>query len=332
MSDRYRYECGASDSSAYPPRSCLRNDPRRLRTEQHRRALFEDSCERNDDGDRDGKRFHGRADNRARRHEHRDPVATSSATSFSLDLDTTALTNTVHTLVVSSQTRRDRSRISSRSPSTIRRRSCGRIQQSTVFTGLTQPWRCGSPRTAASSWRRRAGSSRSSPAAPAATDGCSPISELRSTARTTTDSRIALDPAFRPSHTSTCCTRSTAPIGHSPPVWNDTCFRRHPVPTWTAASSADDFRALQAAGNVMTGRRSTRQRLVRAVFVAFARHRAVRSRRRAVRECRVTVRRFTQTDYGRAQPVKIPAGMLPFRSGHADATTAQGGALRAQDS
>src|SRR5690348_1015815 len=68
------------------------------------------------------------------------PVATSSAATFSFDLDTTPLSNTTHTLFVTSQT--STGSLSDQFPFTVDNTPTvlpPGFQQSTAFSGLTQP-------------------------------------------------------------------------------------------------------------------------------------------------------------------------------------------------
>ncbi len=261
------------------------------------------------------------------------PVATSSAASFSFDLDTTPLTNTAHTLLVSSATATGT--MSDQFPFTVDNSPTvlpAGFQQSTVFSGLTQPVAVRFASDGRVFVAEKAGLIKvfASRTATQATV----FADLRTEVYSAYDHGLlgmALDPAFPTKPYIYVLYTLDAAIGHSPPVWNDTC----PTPPGADINGcvvSGRLSRLQAAGNVMTGPEKV---LINDWCQQYSTHSVgtvLFGADGALYASAGDGASFTATDYGQGGSPKNPCGDAPVPVGGTQTPpTAEGGALRSQD-
>jgi len=260
------------------------------------------------------------------------PIATSTAASFAFNVDTTILSEGAHTLFVVSQT--TSSTLSGQYPFTVVNTPPvlpAGFQQSTVFSGLNQPT-----------------------AVRFAADGRVFVAEKSGvilvyasiTASTPTvfaDLRpqvysegghgllgLALDPAFPTNPYVYVLYTLDAPIGGTPPVWNDHC----PTPPGAEIDGcvvSARLSRLQAAGDVMTG---PEQILINDWCQQYSTHSIgtiLFGADGALYASAGDGATYTSVDYGQRGVPTNPCGDPPVPVGGAQTPpTAEGGALRSQ--
>jgi glucose/arabinose dehydrogenase len=260
-------------------------------------------------------------------------IATSSAASFSFGLDTTTLANTTHTLLVTAQTATGT--ISDQFPFTVDNTPTvlpPGFQQSTAFTGLTQPVAVRFASDGRVFVAEKAGIVKVFASRTATVPTV--FADLRSQVYSAYDHGIlgmTLDPAFPTKPYIYVLYTLDAPIGGTPPVWNDTC----PTPPGAEIDGcvvSGRLSRLQAAGNTMTGSEKV---LVNDWCEQYSSHSmgtVVFGADGALYASAGDGATFTQTDYGQGGNPKNPCGDAPVPVGGTQTPpTAQGGSLRAQD-
>jgi glucose/arabinose dehydrogenase len=256
-------------------------------------------------------------------------IATSTAKSFQFGLDSTGLSDGPHQLLVSSETATGT--IADQFPFTTANSSTALpagFQQSTIFTGLTQP-------TAvrfASDGRVFVAEKSGLIKVFASTAATTPtvFADLRPQVYGAYDHGLlglALDPAFPTKPFVYVLYTLDAPIGGTPPVYNDRC----PAAEGACVVSGRLSR-LQAAGNVMTG---PEQVLINDWCKQYPSHSIgslVFGTDGALYASSGDGAGYTATDYGQGGQPKNPCGDPPVPVGGAQTPpTAEGGALRSQD-
>ncbi len=256
------------------------------------------------------------------------PVATSTAASFSFDLDTTGLSEGAHQLFVTSGS------LSGQYPFKVANTPPHLppgFQQSTVFRGLTQPVAV----RFASDGRVFVAEQSGLILVFASITATTPtvFADLRPQVFDTIDTGLlgmALDPAFPSKPYVYVLYTLDAPIGGTPPVWNDSC----PTPPDTDADCLVSARLsrLQAAGDVMTGPEHV---LVNDWCQQYDTHSVgsiVFGVDGALYASAGDGAGYTTLDYGQAGSPANPCGDPPVAVGGAQTPpTAEGGSLRSQD-
>jgi glucose/arabinose dehydrogenase len=261
------------------------------------------------------------------------PVATSSAATFSFDLDTTPLANTTHTLFVTSQT--STGSLSDQFPFTVDNTPTllpPGFQQSTAFSGLTQPTAVRFSPDGRVFVAEKSGLIKVFASVTAKT--ATVFADLRTEVYNAYDRGllgIALDPSFPTNPYVYVLYTLDAPIGGTPPVWNDAC-PTPPGPDIDGCPVSARLSRLQAAGNVMTG---TEQVLINDWCQQYSSHSIgdlVFGSDGALYASGGDGASFTMADYGQGGNPKNPCGDPPVPVGGTQtAPTAEGGALRSQD-
>jgi glucose/arabinose dehydrogenase len=261
------------------------------------------------------------------------PIATSTAASFTFDLDTTGLSDGAHQLFVTSKT--TSGTIADQFPFTVDNSAIllpAGFQQSTVFTGLDQPV---AVRFAADG-RVFVAEKRGVIKVFASINATTPtvFADLRPQVYDAYDRGLlgmALDPAFPTKPYVYVLYTLDAPIGGTPPVWHDGC----PTPPGADIDGcvvSGRLSRLQAAGNVMTG---PEQVLINDWCQQYSSHSVgsvVFGADGALYASAGDGAAFTFTDYGQRGAPKNPCGDAPVPVGGSQTPpTAGGGALRSQD-
>jgi glucose/arabinose dehydrogenase len=260
-------------------------------------------------------------------------IATLSSASFSFGLDTTTLANTTHTLLVTAQTATGS--ISDQFPFTVDNTPTvlpPGFQQSTAFSGLTQPVAVRFAADGRVFVAEKAGIVKVFASRTATVPTV--FADLRPQVYSAYDHGIlgmTLDPAFPTKPYIYVLYTLDAPIGGTPPVWNDTC----PTPPGAEIDGcvvSGRLSRLQAAGNTMTGSEKV---LVNDWCEQYSSHSMgtlVFGADGALYASAGDGATFTQTDYGQGGNPKNPCGDAPVPVGGIQTPpTAQGGSLRAQD-
>ena len=261
------------------------------------------------------------------------PIATSTAASFTFDLDTTGLSDGAHQLFVTSKT--TSGTIADQFPFTVDNSAIllpAGFQQSTVFSGLDQPV---AVRFAADG-RVFVAEKRGVIKVFASINAATPtvFADLRPQVYDAYDRGLlgmALDPAFPTKPYVYVLYTLDAPIGGTPPVWHDGC----PTPPGADIDGcvvSGRLSRLQAAGNVMTG---PEQVLINDWCQQYSSHSVgsvVFGADGALYASAGDGAAFTFTDYGQRGAPKNPCGDAPVPVGGSQTPpTAGGGALRSQD-
>ncbi|MDQ1534087.1 MAG: hypothetical protein QOF28_1848, partial [Actinomycetota bacterium] len=262
------------------------------------------------------------------------PIATSTSSSFSFDLDTTTIPDGIHDLLVSSDT--SSGSVDYRSSFTVDNSPLplpAGFQESTVFTGLTQPVAVRFASDGRVFVAEKSGLIKVFASLTATTPTV--FADLRSKVYGAYDHGLlgmALDPSFPSKPYIYVLYTLDAPIGGTPPVWHDNC----PSPPGSDADgcvTSGRLSRLTASGNVMTGSELVlindwcKQMSSHSIgSIAFGADGALYA-------SSGDGAGFSSTpDYGQFGNPKNPCGDAPVPVGGSQTPpTAQGGALRAQD-
>lgn len=260
-------------------------------------------------------------------------VATSTSASFSFDLDTTTLSNTGHTLLVTSQS--TTGAITDQFPFSVDNSPTllpPGFQQSTAFSGLTQPTAVRFASDGRVFVAEKSGLIKVFANINATTPTV--FADLRTQVYSAYDHGllgIALDPAFPTKPYIYVLYTLDAPIGGTPPVWNDKC----PTPPGADVDGcvvSGRLSRLTAAGNVMTGPEKV---LINDWCEQYSSHSVgtvAFGKDGALYAGAGDGASFTKIDYGQGGAPNNACGDAPVPVGGVQtAPTAQGGALRSQD-
>ena len=261
------------------------------------------------------------------------PIATSSSASFQFDLDTTTLLDGVHKLFVSSQT--SSRTISDQFSFTVDNSPTvlpPGFQQSTAFKGLTQPVSVRFASDGRVFVAEKAGLIKVFASLTATTPTV--FADLRTKVYSAYDHGLlgmALDPSFPTKPYIYVLYTLDAPIGGTPPVWNDNC----PTPPGASIDGcvvSGRLSRLTASGNVMTGPEKV---LITDWCQQFTTHSigsVVFGADGALYASAGDGAGYVHSDYGQSGNPKNPCGDPPVPVGGTQtAPTAEGGALRSQD-
>ena len=261
------------------------------------------------------------------------PIATSSSASFEFDLDTTTLHDGVHKLFVSSQassrTIADQfSFMVDNSPTVLP----PGFQQSTAFKGLTQPVSVRFASDGRVFVAEKAGLIKVFASLTATTPTV--FADLRTKVYSAYDHGLlgmALDPSFPTKPYIYVLYTLDAPIGGTPPVWNDNC----PTPPGASIDGcvvSGRLSRLTASGNVMSGPEKV---LINDWCQQFTTHSigsVVFGADGALYASAGDGAGYVNSDYGQSGNPKNPCGDPPVPVGGTQTPpTAEGGALRSQD-
>ncbi len=259
------------------------------------------------------------------------PIATSTAASFAFDLDITGLSDGTHVLFVTSETASG-AVAKQFSFSVVNSLLPSGFQQSTAFSGLTQP----TVVRFASDGRVFVAEKSGLILVFASLTASTPtvFADLRPQVYDAYDKGLlgmVLDPAFPVSPYVYVLYTVDAPIGGTPPVWNDSC----PTPPGADIDGcvvSARLSRLQAAGNVMTG---SEQVLINDWCQQYSSHSigtVLFGADGALYASAGEGASFGRVDYGQGGAPKNPCGDPPVPVGGSQTTpSAEGGALRAQD-
>jgi len=261
------------------------------------------------------------------------PVASSTMASFQFDLDTVGLLDGPHTLLIAGEgpagfTANLFHFSSDNSPTTLP----SGFQQSTVFNGLTLPTAIRFSPDGQVFVAEKSGIIKVFASLAATTPTV--FADLSNEVYSAYDRGLlglALDPAFPAKPYVYVLYTLDAPIGGTPPVWNDSC-PTPPGPNVDGCVVGARLARLQANGGVMTG---PEQVLVEDWCQQFSSHSIgtiIFGADGALYAGGGDASSFITTDYGQAGVPKNPCGDPPVPVGGSQTPpTAEGGALRSQD-
>jgi glucose/arabinose dehydrogenase len=260
------------------------------------------------------------------------PIATSTQASFPFDLDTKGLTDGAHGLFVTSQTASGP--IADQFIFTVdnsRTELPAGFEQSTVFSGLTEPVAVRFAADGRVFVAEKSGLIKVFASITASTPTV--FADLRPQVYSADDHGLlgmALDPAFPTKPYIYVLYTLDAPIGGTPPVWNDIC----PTPPGADIDGcvvSGRLSRLQAAGNVMTG---PEQVLINDWCQQYSSHSVgsvLFGADGALYASAGDGAGFKAVDYGQGGVPTNPCGDAPVPVGGSQTPpTAEGGALRSQ--
>jgi glucose/arabinose dehydrogenase len=259
------------------------------------------------------------------------PIATSTAASFAFDLDTTVLTEGPHKLFVTSHT--TSGTLSGQYTWNVQNSPLvpAGFQKSTVISGLTQPTAVRFAADGRVFVAEKSGLILVFASISAATPTV--FADLRTEVYSAGGHGLlgmALDPAFPTNPYVYVLYTLDAPIGGTPPVWNDTCPTPPGIEIDGCVVSARLSR-LQADGDVMTG---SEQVLINDWCQQYSSHSigtVLFGADGALYAGAGDGATYTRVDYGQRGTPTNPCGDPPVPVGSAQTPpTAEGGALRSQ--
>lgn len=259
------------------------------------------------------------------------PVATSTGASFPFDLDSTLLSDGAHSLYVTSET--TEGSIADQVPFTVNNAQLpSGFQESTVFSGLTQPVAVRFAADGRVFVAEKSGLIKVFASLTASTPTV--FADLRPQVYDAYDHGllgIALDPAFPTNPYIYALYTLDAPIGGTPPVWHDSC-PTPPGPNADGCVVSGRLSRLRAAGNVMTGPEHVLINDWCEQYPSHGNGTVLFGADGALYASAGDGASFGTTDYGQAGAPKNPCGDAPVPVGGVQSPpTAEGGALRAQD-